>query len=316
MSSSSIVANPSCTHHHHWFAHPLCEQQSAVQRIANIAFHILTLGIPLAIYHVISCCYSRITARQQNENLQAIAIRSVLLSKNAKPYTPLGQEALQFARSQWKEHPEIAPTPFTAGRYSPKQTYQPINQEIPYLNTLYLDAIKKFKELLKQNKEDPWNTQEVIDAADACMKIGYAISNLTLDELEPFTQDLASKGEERTYAKALCQQDAYPYRTFYYCTNIYHWLRGGITWGVRHRANDQEGLLFPAPPIPEAHAASFYQEGTLQNSWNELYNEYCDRIRLYVDEKELKSADNRHSTWTQKDTGVDKFTAVPDTQPT
>lgn len=147
------------------------------------------------------------------------------------------------------------------------------------------------------------------------MKISYAISNLTLDDLKSFTEARASQGDNRTYAKALTVQDSYQYRTFYYCTNAYHWLRGEIVWSTDPWNQDEEGL-FPPQTISEGHAKAFYQQGTIQNSWNELYNNYCDRIRLYVNEKELRSADNRHFTWTKKDTGIQSFSSVPDTQPT
>jgi hypothetical protein len=126
---------------------------------------------------------------------------------------------------------------------------------------------------------------------------------------------LSSKGENRTYAKALTEQDSYQYRTFYYCTNAYHWFRGEIAWSAHPYNKDKKGL-FKAESISAAHATAFYQKGTIQNSWNELYNNYCDRIRLYVNEKELKSADSRHFNWTEKDTEIKSFRSTPDTQPT
>jgi len=77
MSSPQVTANQSCAHSSHLFLDPLCENQSLLQRIVNVAFHILTLGIPLAIYHVMSCCYSRTASTQENGNIQATAVNSV-----------------------------------------------------------------------------------------------------------------------------------------------------------------------------------------------------------------------------------------------
>jgi len=316
MSVITRANNPSCVHTSHLFSHPLCKRQSLSKRIANVAFHVFTLAIPLTIYYVVSCCYSRTGSKQKSGNLQAAGINSVQQNKSVKSYSTLRQEVLDFARNKLEEYPGIAPEQFSAGCYGLDTTNQPINPEIALLTTLYWDvAFKNFEELMKQNKVNPWNNKEVINAADECMKIAYAIGDLTLDDLKSFTEERSSQGDNRTYAKALTQQDSYQYRTFYYCTNAYHWFRGEIAWSTNPWDKDKEGLFQPKS-ISEAHANAFYQKGTIQNSWNELYNGYCGRVRLYVNEKELKSADSRHIAWTKKDTGIKSFTSTPDTQPT
>lgn len=296
MSALSKIDSYNCIHSTHLFADPLCREQSLLQRISNVVFHILTLGVPLAIYHMISSC--RTFSVQQNKGIQ--------------PYPALGQEALEFARKKLKEHPELAPTHFGAG-WSGK-THQPVNPEIALLTTLLTSvAEKNFIDLLKQNKENPWSNQEVIKAADEGMKIAYAISNLTLDDLKPFIQQLPTKDKQRTYAGALVIQDSYQYRTFYYCTNIYHLLRGQVTWGAG--ASGREEFTDPES-ISKEHADAFYQPGTIQNSWNQLYNNYCDRIDQYVGREALEHADGRHSNWTEKDTGIGSFRSYPGTRPT
>lgn len=315
MLNLNLVANDYCLHSHHLFSHPLCENQSLLKRIANVVFHVLTLGIPLAVYHVY-CALSNYYANkgdveQGNGDIQAIGINAVQQNKDIKPYSKLGQEALEFARKKLEEHPEITPR-----SWSVYEDLQPVNQEIARLDNLYWNVVfKNFEDLVKQNKGNPWSNQEVIDAADECMKIGYAISNLTLDDLKAFTERLSSKGTKKTYAQALADQGPYQYRTFYYCTNAYHWCRGGIAWGM-NPWQEEECLMFPREPIAPTHAKPFYEKGTIQNTWNSLYNEYCDRVRLYVKEEELRKADNRHVNWTKKDTGVKSFNRVPDTMPT
>ncbi len=323
----NAFANDYCIHSHHLFAHPLCENQPLLKRIANVVFHVLTLGIPLAVYHVY-CALSNYWANkgdieQENGDIQAIGVNAVQQNKDIKPYSKLGREALEFARKKLEEHPEITPTQFGSGWNGVNGTNQPVNQEIARLHTLYWDVVfKNFEDLMKQNKDNPWSNQDVINAADECMKISYAISNLTLDDLKAFTENLLSnKREKRTYAEALAKQDSYQYRTFYDCTNTYHWFRGGITWGTLPCWNDddenEEGLIFPrGHVIAPTHAEPFYEKGTIQNTWNSLYNDYCDRVRLYVKEDVLRKADNRHANWTKKDTGVKSFSRVPDTMPT
>lgn len=305
MSSISPVSN--CNHSVHLFDNPLCENQSLLVKIANVVFHVLTFGIPLAIYHVFSCCFCRTSVPQHSEDLQEISVNSILQNQ-------LVQETLEFARRTLEESSAIA-TQFSAGWSGPSETNQPINQDIARLTTLYLNANKNFTNVLKQNKEDPWSTPEVINAADELMKISFSIGVLTLEDLQPFTENLASKGENRSYAKALTEQDSYQYRTFYYCTTVYHMLRGAIAWGASPRDPQKESLIYPRP-IPTTHSNLFYQNGTIQNSWNVLYNQYCDLIRQYVTEEELRSSDSRHANWTQKDIDASSFQARPDSRPT
>lgn len=235
-------------------------------------------------------------------------------SKVEAVYPRIGQEAIDFARQKLSEHPEIKPQVFSAGWSGSSKTNQPVNQEIALLTTLYWDVyFAAFEQEVKKHAE-PWSQPTVIQAADDLMKIGYAISCLTLEDLPAFTESLNSKGIKRTYAEALTIQDSYQYRTYYYCTNAYHWIRGGIAWS-KGPWSDEEGLFQPQA-TPKAHAEPFYREGTEQSGWRALYNDYCDRVRSYVKEADLKKADNRHFTWTKKDEGEKSFFHIPDTQPT
>lgn len=93
-------------------------------------------------------------------------------------------------------------------------------------------------------------------------------------------------------------------------------IRGAIKWGINPRNVNEDGLFYPRGPLSPAHSRLFYEQGTIQNSWNTLYNEYCDRVRMYVTDEELEAADNRHVKWTKKDTGVETFCPIPSTKPT
>lgn len=58
-------------------SHPLCKEQSRLRRIANVAFHVLTLGIPLAIRHIIPCCFKASVSDSAAKEVQTQAVDSV-----------------------------------------------------------------------------------------------------------------------------------------------------------------------------------------------------------------------------------------------
>lgn len=49
----------SCFHNNHLFEKPLCDALPTVQKVINVFFHVLTLGLPLAIYHIVACILPR-----------------------------------------------------------------------------------------------------------------------------------------------------------------------------------------------------------------------------------------------------------------
>lgn len=276
----------------HLFSSPLCDELPLLQKIANVVFHILTLGIPLVIYYFVTWCFPRLTSEQdENKDFIADAINSV------KTDPLLGEKALAFAREKLAENPQIIPRQFSMGSYGIEGTHQPTNKEIALLTTFFWASLHaNLVNLIEQNGENAWSEPDVISTADACMKVGYAISVLTLEDLEPFTNNLSTKGEKRTYVEALTSQDSYLHRTFFVCTKMYHWARGGYIW------KKEEDGLFPQP-TPPAYSTLFYTPGTVQNSWAKIYNTFCDRINAYVEEGELEKTDNRFFTSTRKDVG-------------
>lgn len=252
-----------------------------------------------------------------------IGIKPVQISKTPKfPYSPIGQAAVDFAREKLKKHkpklPELSGD-YSAPWYKHPWKRKPLNEEITLLAVLYDDIYKGFfLNALEQHLENAWSHPEVIKAADDCMKISYAIGVLTLDDLEPFDQKWVHSGffvkrKSAGLAGSLVRQDSYQYRAFFTCTNTYHWIRGGLY----HKEMEEFVCLDPEtdPAAAKKHANPFYQPETIQYTWNALYNDYCDRIRLYVDEKTLLEKDPRHVNWTKKDTGMETFYHTPDTQP-
>jgi hypothetical protein len=246
------------------------------------------------------------------ENTQKIA-RGVQEFADRQP--AVCEQAMEFAKSQLDKHKDIKPFVFSNFWTGPEGTDQPVNQDIPLLTAIYRRFYCEFEQELKKYKDNnPWSQPSVIQAASSLMKISYAISRLTLEDLPAFTRRIEeSKEKKLTYAEALTKQDSYQYRTYYYCTRAYHWIRGELTW---KKEEDEPETLFHPHEISKEHAALFYQGGTVQLEWRMLYNDYCERVRGIVDEESLKKADNRHFNWIRKDEGVKTFYHTPDTFPT
>lgn len=129
-------------------------------------------------------------------------LRDQILLKIDRNYL-LYKQTLDFARSEIKNHPDVAPIIFQK---------QPVNQEIAILTTLYWDKYRtEFSQVLKKHKKNAWKEDEVIQSADRLMKVAYAISILTLEDLFKFCIKNGSFG----YARTLTRQDSYQYRTFF-----------------------------------------------------------------------------------------------------
>lgn len=243
-----------------------------------------------------------------------------------RDYPVVGKAAIQFAREQIKVHADVVAQPFD-------KDYQPINSEITKLKTLYWTVYwKNLQETFAKHasQEKPWEQPEVENAVEACMKIAYTIGCLTLEDLKPFTDQIPKESAEWwTNQRALVRQDSYQYRTFYYCPRLYHMVRGAYAWAQNpHRDNNDlktnpfgfynrsEVLPKDKQSIDQQYAQFFYTQTKVQNTWNELYNDYCDRIRMYVAEDDLREEDSRHVNWTRKDTELVHFIAWPGNLPT
>lgn len=307
-----------CGHHNHLFSNYVCENQYLIRKVINIFFNVLTLGIPSLIYRIIACCFPQNRFGINYEIDRNKAVRSAQQSIPIKPYSLLGQEAIDFARKKIKEHPGIKPNLFSAGWNGSSTTHQPRNQEIALLTTLRWEIYQiKFKQALKNHPIDPWRCPEVIQAADDLMKIGYAISCLALDDLKTFTKYLENKEIYRTYPEALREQDSYFCQVFFYTPIIYRAARFGIAFKP---AFEDGALAYPEEDVSRAHVNPFYQKGTIQNKWRALYNDYCERITYYVNKEDLNEADPRYVNWSQKDDNISffgnsPFESRPDTLP-
>lgn len=167
------------------FTNPLGKYLPPVEKVAHVAFNVLTLGIPLAVYHIFKVTTSLFEKAYD------------LINMPTPQYcADLSKKAVAFALAELKKHPNIKPFAFSSGWSGPKNTHQPVNTHIALLTSLFWDvAFKRMEEAIKAHKENPWENQEVINAADAVIKIGHTISKMTLYDLPEFMKAYEAKKE-------------------------------------------------------------------------------------------------------------------------
>jgi hypothetical protein len=255
-------------------------RQELLKKIAKIAFHVLTLGIPF-LYNKISCKF--------------------FVKKGV--YSPVCQEAINLSMHILEKCP---------GTVEQDLRIQPRDSNIAKLATLYEIYGKRLKEKLIEEKND-WNNAEVVTLADNFLKIAYVIGIRTLEETErelSLSEDRRLPPGATTFADALSTPTSYQYLVISFPTLAYHWIRSAAN--VVKKGKEDMHFDYPKT-ISDKYAETFYQKGTPQNKWNELYNDYCRRLRLYLTHP--KKANNRLLLWTTTDTGVRKFYTLPDNLP-
>ncbi len=178
------------------------------------------------------------------------------------PRLQLGIDAVAFARQQIEENADTQPHIFKNRKV---EIEQPRNPEIAILMTLFLD---KFLPAIDQEEE---NGDAHINALDETLKIAYAISYLSLNDLSIIAEE-----KNRHPMDILTDPDFHPYQTFYHIVTFYQQIR-------------------ELHPLQE----EFYIEGSVENSWRELYNIYCDQVRERLSKEEMLPSQMRPVNWRQ-----------------
>ncbi len=136
------------------------------------------------------------------------------------------------------------------------------NAELARVLTLFeLGKIKYFHVLIEQQADDPWNNGEVIDAAEGLLSVALVVSFLALEELETISKTADPKIFE---AHA---------RSHSHLQQVYIAIRKG--WRQLEAPSVEE-------PLPTGYSEKFYQAGTVQNVWNSLNQEYCQRCKTII----------------------------------
>ena len=124
-------------------------------------------------------------------------------------------------------------------------------------------------------EEDPWSSEEGAKIADTCLKLSYTIACLTCDDMPDMQRKLPTRfSDDFTFG---CQY-SYQYRWIVWHTRIYQI--------VRNFSDKQE------------YSQRFYQQGTQQFQWRNMFNHHCD----YVRHCGWSLGDMRFFKWFMKDT--------------
>jgi hypothetical protein len=224
-------------------------------------------------------------------NAQIQILSAISADKSKEVYPDFGKEALDFARKALTDKPEYI------GKPHPDKLsvlHSPLNPGIGALTHLFWkDSFIKFTALLQKQGKDAWKNEDLLKAADECMKIAYSISNLALDELEAVKQLQHPKGGISN-AKFLANLESYHSDIFYFNLYIYHWMRGAAEWRENSSSEDRKILYFSDDPPFQEHITPFYRDGSRQSNWRALYNHYCERLKRSYDERELNKLDSRY----------------------
>lgn len=235
----------------------------------------------------------------------------------AKPDTPKDYQnsryyldALSFAREKLKD-PNLKPV-----SWSKSDLAGPCNPEINLLYTLYNSHFSGFANKIaaggRKRAERPWEDPDVLQAANDLMKIAYAISILTFEDAENLSQMAALKGIKRSIGQSLSEQDTYAYKAISLLPRAYHCLRGADKrWQQDQMTPLFEGDTCKADDSGGAYTALFYQEGTDQNRWREMYNEFC----ALPSACKVAIGDGRITAWMRLDEDSE-FLTHPGTLPT
>jgi hypothetical protein len=296
----NVAAVSGCSHASHLFAAPLCENQPQWKRIANVVFHVFTLAIPLLIYSFLRCSASSSTQTEENApqnltkavqsptqidqlqksvknpSLTDLNLLQETVDSSASPnLSPLQEAALNKAYQLLKENPATTSFDFLSNYNS--RVYGPLNPDISRMTQLYCNILEDFTLLMSAGID----SQKLLNIMDDLMNLAFAISYLTLKELPAYIEARAggdgferlspkpSTSRIRTSADTINSQDSYVNCTIRRCHIVYSYLRGACQWSKEHKK------LMLIPDVPKEHQDLFYQAGTLQNSWRELHNEFC-----------------------------------------
>lgn len=186
------------------------------------------------------------------------------------------------------------------------RNYVPHVTDVSYIVQAARNHEKEFDRVLKSKGKAAWSSPEVINAADELMKISYVAACRVLEDMDNFIatlkkenpmaiagvksmSDLAERMKNPDASLALDLVNGGQFFAFDLFTYTYHSIRAGKCWSaIQSHPDGEEAYVQECWRYPAANKAEdFYKEGTFQNRWRTLYNDYCKRF-----EKAVKLANN------------------------
>lgn len=163
-----------------------------------------------------------------------------------------------------------------------------INPFLYHLKQAFTSEWQEMRELIKKGKtlEDP----EVMDHVDACLQIGYTLSELALThELEA----LHKKNKPNTpitkeaLARQLGSQLGYPYWVINIVGQFYKDIRSYPTY------TPSDNKWHSSYATARSFMQQFYQEGTRPVIWRNTFNAICQLVSAHVDRATFLQQDSR-----------------------
>jgi hypothetical protein len=282
----------------------LSPSDSLLKRVA------LVIVTSLVLIKILFIAYSAIPLRFRNppdalpEPISVKDIYATLPFPSTEIDASICEKAIAFALKSLQDHPETTPFVFKheirdkiGGFVQPADARISLLVNLSIYESAFLAALAKYPTRC-------WEEPEVLEAANACMQIDYVISCWTLEDLDKLNKDEQAKkpGVEITCEETLTKQRNYAYKAYFFCPSTYHQLKGKRVWQQDQPTSDEYGNLF-------------HKKGTMQNSWNQLYNDYCRKVKSYMDKEKFTNTDERYLNWVKEDRPGQPF-LTPGPKPT
>lgn len=279
-----------CDHNVHLFSDPLCKEQSLFKRIGNVMFHVLTLGIPLAVYKLMSVCCPNMLGVTNQKSLAYIHNR---LEKKTMKHS---KNILKSARN----------TGLLNNVAYKAKSFEPVGNDI--IDYIKLTKIyhKNLLDLIKTcDPKTLWQDKRVLSLANDLISLNFTTSILILRDLDAQMAAYPDEEDFNSYESVLTHRGGHVADVFLAFMSDYKKLRCGLRFedGAFKIDDHQQSLDIKQGKI-------FYQKGSFQNDWRMLHNIACDRLRTYTSDENLAKQNllgDKLVKWSQKDESVTTY---------
>jgi hypothetical protein len=254
----------------------LCPQATLAQRVMTLFLGIAGIYFVSWAYQLCQTAYKNLQDRLAHQaSLEHRPMNKLAHLALLKNYSHNCQQVILKAVARVQNEGIDKPKKF-AGRPVPEKTHQPVNSQITYLEALYQRDFDYFSAALKQFHPDPWRDNAVRNAAKQLVETSYTECCLALEDVDEFLEKLTNVDNPLISKEELFTSNKYyVFETIFRLPDVYRWTRGRVVH------NETENAPFRFPTQVNQSPDPYHESGTLEHSWKELYNDYCDRIRKY-----------------------------------